>query len=388
MKQEYSVKAYLRAALAATTAIALLSGCFGKGEAKPAAPTIVRTEVAKKGQIVKTQELSGVLVPGKSLNIFAKLSGLAKTVTVDVGTRVREGDLLVQIDTKELNAQLELAEAGGTSVRDQASQSKLGIESARLNLEMAQKNFDRTKALFADKVVTQSAMDDAQTRLDLAKTSYDNAQKQYSNVSTSGVAQADAQANLIRVQISNSTIESPIDGTVVSRTINAGELASPTQPLMTIADTVHLKFQGNASQEEIVLIKQGDPVQLTVDGLAGAHFTGKVTQLGPIAAATGQYFPLTISIVNDGRLLAGMTAKALLTLTSAEGPVIPVGAVDNEEGKSYAFVVGPEGKVSKRRVELGIRSSDGVLVISGVEVGETVAVSNLGMLVDGTEVGR
>ena len=371
--------------LALAASAILLAGCQAKPQAtKPQ----VRTEVAKKGQVVRTQELSGVLVPGKSLNIFAKLSGIARNVTVEVGDRVKAGQLLVQIDTKELNAQLELAEASGMSVRDQASQAKLGIESARLNLEMAQKNHDRMKALLADKAVTQSAMDDAQTKLDLAKTAQDNAQKQYSNLSSSGFAQADAQANLIRVQISNSTLASPIDGTVVSRAINAGELASPTLPLMTIADTVHLKFQGNVSQDEIVLIREGDPVRLSVDGLEGSSYEGKVTRVGPIAAATGQYFPITISIVNDGRLLAGMTAKANLTLTSSAGIVVPPTAVQNVEGKSFAFVVGQDGRVSRRRVELGIRNADGVIVISGVESGESVAVSNLGMLVDGTEVGR
>jgi RND family efflux transporter MFP subunit len=157
---------------------------------------------------------------------------------------------------------------------------------------------------------------------------------------------------------------------------------------MSIADTVHLKFQGNASQNEIVLLKEGDPVQLTVDGLAGSHFEGRVTQLGPIAAATGQYFPLTISITNDGRLLAGMTAKAMLTLTSPEGAIVPPASIYGEEGKSYVFVVGEGGKVSRRRVELGIRNSNEVLVISGVDAGEAVAVSNLGMLVDGAEVKR
>jgi RND family efflux transporter MFP subunit len=377
----------MMAAIAAATVIAVLTTCQGRTEgAKPG--VVVKTEAAKKGRIVKVQELSGVLVPGRSLNIFAKLSGIANTVTVDVGNHVSAGQLIVQIDTKELNAQLAVAEAAGTSVRDQASQAKLGIESARLNLDMAQKNYDRTKALLAENAITQSAMDDSQTKLDLAKTAYDNAQKQFSNLSGSGVAQTDAQANLIRVQISNSTITSPIDGTVVSRTINAGELAAPNLPLMSIADTVHLKFQGNASQNEIVLLKEGDPVQLTVDGLAGSHFEGRVTQLGPIAAATGQYFPLTISITNDGRLLAGMTAKAMLTLTSPEGAIVPPASIYGEEGKSYVFVVGEGGKVSRRRVELGIRNSNEVLVISGVDAGEAVAVSNLGMLVDGAEVKR
>jgi len=378
------VKRSIAAAVAATVILAAaLPGCSAKG---PGTPPLVRTAVAERGRVVRMQELSGVLVPGKSLNIFAKLSGIAKSVAVDVGDRVREGQLLVQIDTKELNAQLAVAEAAGAAVHDQAAQAKLGIESARLNLDMAQKGFDRTKALLADNAVTQSAMDDAQTKLELARTAYDNAQKQYSNASTSGFAQAEAQANLIRVQISNSTILSPIDGTVVSRAINTGELAAPTQPLMSIADTVHLKFQGNASQDEILLLKEGDPVKVTVDGLSGSSLEGRVTQLGPIAASTGQYFPMTVSIVNDGRLLAGMTGKALLSLTSPLGVVVPPGAVYAEEGKSYAFVVGADGRVAKRRVELGIRNADKVLVLSGVAEGETLAVSNLGMLGDGMAV--
>ena len=105
------------------------------------------------GRIVKDEELSGVLVPDKSLNIFPKLSGQAQIVAVDIGDRVRQGQLLVQIDTKELNAQLAVAQAATATVRDQAAQAKIGIESARLNLDLAQKNYDRTKALFDTKAV-------------------------------------------------------------------------------------------------------------------------------------------------------------------------------------------------------------------------------------------
>lgn len=368
--------------LAAATFALALSGCAA---AKPAGPVPIKTEVATKGRIVKDEELSGVLVPSKSLNIYPKLAGLAKIVAVDIGDKVRAGQLLVQIDTKELNAQLAVAEASGSTVRDQAAQAKIGIESARLNLDLAQKNYDRTKALFDSKAVTQSALDDAQTKLELAKTSYDNAQSQFQTVGGSGVAQADAQANLIKVQISNSYITSPISGTVTNRNINVGELTSPSSPLMTIADTTNLKFQGNASQAEVVLMKMGDKVHVTVDGMAGSGYEGRVLQVGPIAAATGQYFPIAIGIVNDGKLLAGMTAKADFTLTSPEGTVIPLSAVATDGGQSSVFVV-TGGKVAKRTVELGTSGPMDVQVLSGVSVGESVATSNLGMLQDGTEV--
>ncbi|MGO8692696.1 MAG: efflux RND transporter periplasmic adaptor subunit [Rectinemataceae bacterium] len=345
----------------------------------------VKTDVATMGRIVKDEELSGVLVPDKSLNIFPKLSGQAQIVAVDIGDRVRQGQLLVQIDTKELNAQLAVAQAATATVRDQAAQAKIGIESARLNLDLAQKNYDRTKALFDTKAVAQNALDDARTKLDLSKTAYDNAQTQFQTVAGSGMAQAEAQVNLINVEISNSLITSPISGTVTNRNINVGEMTSPNSPLMTIADTTNLKFEGNASQNVIVLMKVGEPVRVMVDGMAGPGYEGRVSQVGPIAAATGQYFPVAIDILNDGKLFAGMTAKAEFPLTSQEGVVIPESALVTDVGQTSVFVVSG-GKVSKRSVELGTRGPADVLVLSGLSAGDTVATSNLGMLQDGTGV--
>jgi RND family efflux transporter MFP subunit len=278
-----------------------------------------------------------------------------------------------------------VAEASGATVRDQAAQAKIGIESARLNLDLAQKSYDRNKALFDSKAVTQSALDDAETKLELAKTSYDNAEHQFQTVGGSGIAQADAQVNLIKVQISNSVITSPISGTVTNRNINVGEMTSPNAPLMTIADTSNLKFQGNASQDAVVLMKVGDVVHVMVDGMGGPGYTGKVSQVGPIAAATGQYFPIAISIVNDRKLLAGMTGKAVFTLTSPEGVVIPFSALATEGGQTSVFVVS-EGKVVRRPVSLGLRGASDILVLSGLAPGESVATSNLGMLQNGTEV--
>jgi multidrug efflux pump subunit AcrA (membrane-fusion protein) len=119
--------------------------------------------------------------------------------------------------------------------------------------------------------------------------------------------------------------------------------------------------------------------------MGGQGYTGRVSQVGPIAAATGQYFPIAISIVNDRKLLAGMTGKAVFTLTSPEGVVIPLSALVTEGGQTSVFVVS-EGKVVRRPVSLGLHGVSEVLVLSGVAPGESVAISNLGMLQNGTEV--
>ena len=103
---------------AVLAALIAFPGCTAP---KPVGPAKIQTELVRTGRIVKEQELSGVLVPSRSLNIFAKLAGQAKVVSVEIGDRVAEDQLLVQIDTKELNAQLAVAEAAGATVRDQAA---------------------------------------------------------------------------------------------------------------------------------------------------------------------------------------------------------------------------------------------------------------------------
>jgi RND family efflux transporter MFP subunit len=348
----------------------------------------VKTAPAHEGRIVKTIEFTGVLVPNHTVNIFAKLSGIATAVNEDVGDRVTAGQLLIQIDTKELNAQLVVAEAAVQGVRDQAVQAKDGMESARLNLEMAQRSYDRTKTLLDTKVVTQSQLDDAQTKLDLAKTAFDDANRQYQTVTGSTLAQAEAQVNFIKVQISNSTIISPINGIVTNRSINPGEITSMSSPLLAIADVATLKLQGNVSQDDVVRVPMGGRVKVSVDALPGAVYTGLIDQVGPIAAATGQYFPVEVSLKNDGKLLAGMTAKASFTWTSSEGILIQLSAVqENQNGRSSVFVL-TEGRVHERDVVLGSHSDSEVQVISGLAASETVVTSNVSALVDGMEVAQ
>ncbi len=369
---------------AAAAAALALAGCAPK-----AAPKIsVKTAPARQERIVRAIEFSGVIVPNHTLNIYSKVAGQATTVTADVGSHVRAGQLLVQIDTKELNAQLAVAEAAAAGVGDQAVSVKTSLETARLNMEMAQRAYDRTKTLLDTKVVTQSQVDDAQTKLDLAKASYETANRQYQTVSGSGVAQAQAQVNLIRVQISNSTITSPIDGIVTNRNINPGEITSLSSPLFTVADVATLKLQGNVSQDDVVRLAVGGAVKVVVDALSTRPYTGRIEQVGPIAAATGQYFPVVVSLRNDGKLLAGMTAKASLDWTSDPGIVVPLSAVtDPHDGSASVFVVA-DGRAHKRDVTLGPRNDAEVQVLSGLAVGDVVATSGVSSLLDGMEVAQ
>jgi RND family efflux transporter MFP subunit len=382
MKIRYAKRA---TALVLTAAIALvLAGCAAKGSA---AKDSFRTEEIRVGRIVREIAISGVLAPNTTVNVYPKLSGLVKELPVDVGDKVASGQLVARIDVKELAAQLGVADASIATVRDQAAQSKVAIQTAQLNLDLAQKDYDRSSALFDSKVVTQSQIDDAKAKLDLAKAALDNAQHQYQAVSGSSLAQAQAQSNLIRVQISNSEIASPITGTVTNRNINLGELCTPSATLMTIADTVNLRLHGTLSQNDVLVIREKDKVRVSVDGMAGPGYEGVIAQIGPVAAATGQYFPVEIRVRNDGRLLAGMTAKASLSVSSAEGPLVPLAAIEQLGADTVAFVI-ENGRASERKLALGPRDATQALVLSGLALGDLVATSGVAALQDGAEVRR
>ncbi len=132
----------------------------------------------------------------------------------------------------------------------------------------------------------------------------------------------------------------------------------------------------------------GDKVDVTVDALPSSSYAGRIQQVGPIAAATGQYFPVVVSLKNDGRLLAGMTAKASFITTGAPGIIIPLNAVaGNEDGHADVFVM-TAGTAHKRQVALGPRNDKEVQVLSGLSAGDSVAVSNVSALLDGMEVAQ
>ncbi|HUX52450.1 MAG TPA: efflux RND transporter periplasmic adaptor subunit, partial [Spirochaetia bacterium] len=292
--------------------LVLLSSCAGKSN-----PVVtVNTATATSGRLIKPVEFSGILTPDQTVNVYSQQTGHATQVTVSVGDKVEAGQLLVKIDSRELNAQLAEAEASMRSVEDQASQAQVGISTAKANLDLAQKSFDRISALYKTQAVPKNQMDDVQNKLELAQSAYQNAQKQYQLLSGSGLAQAKARIELIQVQISNTTIASPIDGVVTNKNVNPGELVTTGAPVMTVADTSTLKLQGTVSQDAVPLMSMGQKVQVRVDGLPNVKYEGTITQIGPVAVSTGQYFPVVVSLKNNGSLLAGMTAMSSFNLTA------------------------------------------------------------------------
>lgn len=347
----------------------------------------VKTAAAEKHKLQTSLELAGVLVPAQTVNIVSKISGQVTEMKYNVGDSVKTGTILVRMETKTLNAQLIQAEAGLQSAKAAELSAENQATLAQINLDTAQKAYDKTKVLYDAGAASQSQMDDLTNKLELARTQYENATGSVKEQALASISTANANINSVRVQMENSIIKSPIDGIIVNKNINTGEIASPTaaSPIMTIADTSILKLKGMVAQEMLPLLQQGQEINVTIDIYADKVFKGKIESIGPMAVSTGTLFPIEISIVNSEGLKAGLSAHASIDIAEEKGVIVPAAAVVRKEGESYVFVV-KDNIASKRIVTTGLKNDKEIEILKGLAEGEKVVAANVNNLIDGIAV--
>jgi RND family efflux transporter MFP subunit len=227
-------------------------------------------------------------------------------------------------------------------------------------------------------------LDDATDALDTAQTQYDNAAGPALAQAAAAVSNAKASINILNVQLSEATIESPLDGVLANRNVDVGDVVTPGVVVMSVVDDSSLKLASTVNQYALPLLALGQNVDVTVDSFPGQGYKGSITTLGPIAVSTGEVFPIEITIKNDGRLMAGLAAHASATVT-ASGIAVPSAAVVQNSGASYVFVI-KNGVASKRLVSTGLRNDQETLILTGLAAGEQVAVTNTDALADNMPV--
>lgn len=370
----------------AILALALLlfvaSGCAGHSA------VAVTTAVATNQELTTTLDLSGVLVPAQTADISSQIAGKVTSLAFQAGDSVKAGNVLMQLDTSSLNAQLAQAQASLQSA--QAAVGGAGSQAAvdKIGLDSAQESYNRVKALSDSGADSQSDLDNATNVLDTAQQQYDNASGSALDQAEAAVSIARANINSLDVQLSETTIKSPLGGVLSSRNVNVGEVVSPGVAVMSVVDASSLKLNSTVTQDILPLLTLGQEMDVVIDSFPDRVYQGTVTTLGPIAVSTGEVFPIEVTIKNDGHLLAGLAAQASASVKTG-GIVVPSSAVVQGSGDSYVFVI-KDGVASKRLVSTGLKGDKGTLILKGLTAGEQVAVTNTDALVDNmavTEVG-
>ena len=274
--------------------------------------------------------VSGTMQPVNQATVKAKVSGDVRQITVREGDSVQAGQMLVRVDTADLDAR----------VLERQGQ----LQSARAQLGMAEKTNEMNQKLLKQNFISQNASDNAESSLEVAKGNLQAAQ---------------AQLRVAQNALKDSVATAPLSGIVAKRHVQPGEKVGFDTPLMTVVDLKDMELQALVPSGDIPELKPGMTVDLVVDGFADRKFTGRIGRINPSTEAGTRAILVFVGIPNATLALrGGMFATGRIAL-AAGAPVatLPATAVRTEAGQTYIWTI-QGGKLAKRNILVGRRDDD------------------------------
>ncbi|MEC9341789.1 MAG: efflux RND transporter periplasmic adaptor subunit, partial [Pseudomonadota bacterium] len=282
--------------------------------------------------------------------------GFIQEVTVREGDRIAAGDLLVAIDPADVNGEIRRREAA--------------LESARADLADARRDVTQFTTLLDQGGIPADTLRKAQVRLSVAE---------------AALAQAEAALHTALAQRRYTRIESPVDGVVVARERQPGDLATPGSPILVLESRQSLVFQTFVAERHIGAIAPGDAVTVHLDAV-GRSVAGQVLRIVPSGDPATRRYEVKVSLPVDAALLPGMFGRAAFILGSREALLVPMAAFTERLGLDGVFVVEEPGVARFRWVRWRDAQSGFREVTAGLEPGERVILDPPEDLTDGAPV--
>ena len=378
-------------------------------EASANTPVEVTTAAAITRDLPRFFEATGSLAGDEQTDVAPQTSGKVVSVGVDIGSFVKRGQILVKLDDAELKLHVDQAAAQVEQAKANVRQAeeKIGLRSgqafdpnrvaevasAKVALDLAEKNLRRAEKLIESGDVSRSFYDEQRARRDQLKEQYDvqlaQARQNYAavDVARTTVANAQAQLALARKSLSYAIIPAPIDGFVTERTADVGEYVSPQQKIATIVRTNPLRIRIDVPEQSIPEVKVGQSVSIATSAWPDKSFAGRVARIAPNVSATSRTLTVEAEIENSSNALKpGQFATVRILQERPEPAVlVPARAVVTEAGVSRVFVI-KNGHAEQRLVQTGQTEGDLIQVKNGITADEQVATSGLERLSDGVAV--
>jgi HlyD family secretion protein len=405
-------------AVAVLAAVALaafaLAGCGGPRQAPQEIVRRVSVARVERSTIAVSLEYPAKIRPRKEIVVSAKVSGRVATVRADVGQKVRRGEVLFTLESRDFDAQtrqaraaLESARANLTRTSDSSLSSQLiqaqgAVKQAQVQYDDAKDVYERTRKLFDDGTASRQQLDGVKARFDSAAIALDTAKQnlsliqdkggpQSTGVASTQVDQAQANLDLAQSQLDNTRVTSPISGVVSVRNIDPGELVSSAVPAFVIIDVSTVSAEASVEEGMVDKIHMGQRVPLAVDAAGDLKLQGVVDSISPAADPRTQGYTVKVRIDNPGDAIKpGMFARVFFPVDrQANVLVIPNGALVTETGVDYVYaVVEADGSslIKKIAVKPGIADAEKTAILSGVTEGMLVVTEGQSFLNDGAKV--
>jgi HlyD family secretion protein len=379
-----------------------LAGCnFPKAEAEStpqpgrqaaSEPATVNVATAQAGDLGQTREYTGTTQPFRLVSLRSQVEGQLLDLAVTVGDPVTQGQILAQVDATVLQANLAEAQAEVAARQAEVAQAqaevndvKAQVGSAQVELQQAQSDLKRSQSLFQQGAIPEQQSEEAQEQV--------RTQQQAVAAVQGRVTAQQAVVAGEQQRQSFSTLTSSINGAVVERLTEPGNLVQPGTEVLRLGDFSQVKVAAQISELELGDLRLGQPVQVRLDAFPKQKIQGTVTRISPAADPVARLVPIEVTIPNPGeRLGSGLLARVTLAQSGRSRIVIPETALEVDQDKKSSrqpsngspsperprsngtvFVITgakDQPKVTAREVTLGDRNDGQVEILSGLREGD------------------
>ncbi|WP_133501313.1 efflux RND transporter periplasmic adaptor subunit [Cognatilysobacter terrigena] len=336
-----------------------LAACGKKDDAKPAeaSPAMAVTTVpARLQEIPREIRVSGPVAAREEMQLGVELSGLRVTgLYVDVGDFVRRGQVLLDLDARSLQSELEQAQASYREAQAAAS--------------LAQANLRRAEPLVAQKYISAGQVDELRAARDQA-----NAR----------VATVRAQLDAARLRRSYAELRAPDDGIVSKRAVQPGQIVAAGTELIGLIRDGRLEWRADLADAELAAVNVGDAVMVRAPD--GHDVEGEVRAVPPGVDPSTRTGTVYADLPEPDGLRTGAYLPGRILVGNAKALVVPATAIVQRDGNPYVFTVDPKGIAHRMRVRTGTTANGVVEILDGLASGAQVVDQGAGFLGDGDTV--
>jgi len=352
------------------------------GEAKDARQ--VKTAKVAETPFGETVTANGTLAAFDQTTVSVKVPGRLRSISVDLGSVVRRGQVIAQLEPEDYKLRVQQAEASLAQARARLGLSPEGsddkvdpdqtatVRQARAVLDEARFNRERAAKLLSQGVIAKAEFDSVDSVYKVAQGRYQDAVEEIRNRQAL-LAQRRSEVALARQQLADTSIYAPLDGIVQEKRTSPGEYLAAGTPVVNVVRMDPLRLKAEVPERDAHNVRSGQNVRVTVEGNPNVYI-GQIKRLSPVIAEQNRMLLVEADVRNDGKLRPGSFARAEIVTNDAKMAVaVPSKAIVTFAGIEKVIVV-QNGKALEKPITTGRRNGDLTEIVAGVNVGEQVIV--------------
>lgn len=369
-----------------TGGLAFLAGCGSeprKSESAALVPAVVQTAAVVAEQWPVGYEAVGTVRARTSAVLASKVMAYVREVRVQAGDGVRDGQLLVLLDARDLEVNYKRAEAGRDEARSAQAEADNALAAAKAQLDLAKATFGRMQELFDKKSISNQEFDEATARRKAAEAAYEMAAAKGGQV-RARIAQAEQEVQAAGITRGYAEIRAPFGGIVTAKAAEPGSMATPGAPLITIERAGDYRLEAAVEESRVKSVRAGQAVSVSLEAL-GRTLAARVSEVVPAVDPASRAYLVKIDLPAVAQLRSGMFGRASFSGSARSVLAVPAAAV-TERGQLQSVMVADGGYAHTRLITVGQKSGDRVEALSGLSAGEKVVCPLPAGLSDGARV--